>query len=29
MTGDAFDRERRYGLVMHQLKKMLRAGLIS
>ena len=29
MAGDVVDRERRYGLVMHQVKRMLCAGLIS
>ena len=29
MTGNAFDRERRYGLAMCQVKRMLASGLIT
>ena len=29
MTGEVFDRERRYGLVMHQMKRMLASELIT
>ena len=29
MTGNSLDRESRYGLAMHQVKRMLASGLIS